>query len=288
MGFVSDTIKAPPDPDARFAGHPWATLPEAALGKAADVPSMLSDTERRLYLWLAEHWATGRGAVVDLGAFAGGSTACLAEGVRRSGRQTRVFAFDRFQASHAAKTQILAQNGVEPFDGDDILPLARGLLSPWEPLVTLVPGDIEEATWECDPIEILVIDAAKSARAADRIAETFFPHLVPGRSVVVHQDFLHWKLPWLPAQMEWMSNCFVPVAHCPRDTVVFLCTRTPGPEDLFKGKVQGRHDAVIADALAAMSLKVRDWGLDDKLAAQFRALARNPKMRRSKDFTVRP
>lgn len=273
---------------ALFRSAPWTELPAETLGPSNAVPSMISDAERRLYLWLTESWSTEQGAVVDLGAFAGGSTACLAEGLVRSGKLARVHAFDRFRADKKTKETVLYPAGVPPFEGADLLPVAQELLSPWSANVTLVPGEIEDAVWRGGPIEIMVIDAAKTARATDRIAEIFFPHLIPGHSIVVQQDFLHWKLPWLPAQMEWMSGSFTPLVACPRDTVVFLCTSVPGPDALAKGRVRGRRDTELADALAAAGVRFRGWGLDDYFAGQSRALGRNPRARRAKDFTTRP
>lgn len=267
---------------------PWQDLPDAALGAALDVPSMISPEERRLYTWLTENWATGAGAIVDLGAFVGGSTACLAQGVDRAGRTTPVAAFDRFKATEEIKKRFLYPAGVGIFDGNETLALAHRLLEPWAPLIDLRQGDIDAATWEGGPIEILVIDAAKTALTADRIAETFFPHLIPGRSIVVHQDFLHWKLPWLPAQMEWLSACFEPMLHCAPETVVHRCTRAPNQTDLARGRIQQRRDRELIDALALTGARLKDWHVADRLATQTRAIRANPNARRAKDFVHRP
>ena len=85
-----------------------------------------------------------------------------------------------------------------------------------------------------------------------------------------------------------MAECFAPLAHCPRDTLVFLCTKRPDAGALAKGKVRGRHDTEIADALAAANLRLKPWDLGDRLATQARALGRNPRKRRAKDYKNRP
>ena len=175
MAIDADTLSDRPIGPDVFKSAPWTRMERAHLGQAASVPSMLSDNERRLYLWLAEVWATGAGAIVDLGAFAGGSTACLAEGARRARREAPVFAYDRFRASETTGKAILLEAGVEPFEGEDILPLARRFLAPWEPLVTLVSGEIEDTAWDAGPIELLVVDAAKSAQAAIGSPRPSFP-----------------------------------------------------------------------------------------------------------------
>jgi len=90
---------APATPQAVFAARRWEDLTDAELGAAAAVPSMLATRERRLYVWLTSRWARGAGAVVDLGCFVGGSTACLAQGLALAGHASRVDAYDRFRAN---------------------------------------------------------------------------------------------------------------------------------------------------------------------------------------------
>lgn len=272
------------DPGAR----PWRALDDADLGSAGAVPTMLSPEERRFYLWLAQHGVSGRGAIVDLGCFAGGSTAYLAEGARQAGHGRPVHAFDRFQASERVKADVLYAAGVAPFEGTNILPLARDLLAPWSDQITLHPGPIEAQTWAGPEIALLIIDAAKSVALADHIAASFFPALIPGHSIVVQQDFLHWKTPWLPAQMELMSTCFRPIAHCAPDTVAFLCTRTLTADALAEGRVTARRDTELAQALKSMGARLAPWDLRPRLATSLAALKRNPHKRRAKDFTRRP
>ena len=249
---------------------------------------MLSRMERRLYLWLAESWATGAGAIVDLGSFVGGSTACLAQGRARRGGVEDVHAFDRFRASETVKANILYDAGLPRFPGEDILPLSQELLAPFDPSVRFWKGEIEAQVWTGDPIGILAVDAAKTASAADRIAEKFFPHLIPGQSVLVQQDFLHWKVPWVPVQMEWMADCFRPVAVVPRDTVVYLCTAPVGPEQLARGRVCRRQDSDFQEALLDVERRLAPWAVTDRIRAQSRAVALNPGLRRAKDFRRRP
>ena len=271
-----------------FRTRPWRRVPDTAFGPADRVPTMLSRMERRLYLWLAENWATGAGAIVDLGSFVGGSTACFAQGRARARGKQPVHAFDRFRASETVKEKLIYPTGFPKFVGDDILPLSRAMLAPFRPAVEFHKGEIEEQVWDAGPIEILAIDAAKTAGSTDRIAEIFFPHLIPGRSLVVQQDFLHWKVPWVPAQMEWMADCFRPVAVVPRDTVVYLCTASVDTAALEAGRVRRRSDAELREALDAAAIRLAPWAVADRLDAQARAVDLNPGLRRAKDFRRRP
>ncbi len=281
-------MKAGPSVSKVFHQRPWRKVPDEAFGPADRVPTMLSRMERRLYLWLAEHWAEDAGAIIDLGSFVGGSTACLAQGRARAERQQPIHAYDRFRASETLKESMIYPTGFPRFVGNDILPLSRAMLAPFRPAVKFHKGEIEDQIWDNGPIEILAIDAAKTAASTDRIAQIFFPHLVPGRSLVVQQDFLHWKVPWVPAQMEWMDRWFTPVAVVPRDTVVYLCTAAIGPEALEAGRVCRRRDADLQGALAAASHRLERWAVADRLDAQSRAITLNPGLRRAKDFRRRP
>lgn len=241
----------PPEPPAEdtpaaiFAARPWRGLSDPGLEAALGVPSMLSPEETQLYFWLARDWSTGAGATIDLGAFAGGSAARLAAGHRAAARPTPVIAYDQFTADESVKQRLLYSAGIPPFAGNDILLLAHRLLTPWKPMVELRAGDIMEQTWSGDPVELLVIDAAKSATLADHIAVQFFPALIPGRSIVVQQDFLHRVQPWLAVQMFLLADYFTPLARVPRDCMVFLCNRVPPPRALAAARTVGLDDAAM-------------------------------------------
>jgi hypothetical protein len=262
---------------APFAARPWRALPDAALA-AATVPTMLNAEERRLYLWLARDWARGEGAIVDLGCFAGGSAAILAEGQRQAGRALPVHAYDAFRISEPLKARFLYPVGIAPFEGEDMLPVAQALLAPWGTAV-LHPGRIETQVWDGGPIEILAMDASKTAATMDAMAAAFLPAMVPGRGVVIQQDFLHWRQPWIAVQMFLLDACFEPVAHAPRDTVVFRCLRAPSAEEV-KAATCARLDAeAMIGALRAMRDRLRPFGLGKQMRGLIDAVRANPGVR---------
>ncbi|MEM0942663.1 MAG: class I SAM-dependent methyltransferase, partial [Pseudomonadota bacterium] len=230
----------------RLATYPWRAPRWDPSPEAGAVPTMLTREEGRLLTWLGAVWARGAGAVVDLGAFAGGSTARLADGLVRGGRAGEVAAFDLFTVSEAHKAAFLS-----PFPGTDLMPEARRLLEPWP--VTLHRADLAETGWTGGPIEILFIDAMKTPSTADAIAANFYPSLIPGRSVIVHQDYQHWRQPWIAAQMARLPG-LRPVAWCRENSVVFAVDRVPGPRDLAAARVGKMGDAemtaLLREALA--------------------------------------
>ncbi len=269
------------DPDIRalFAGRPWRRVPGTAFGAATDVPTMLNDRERRLYLWLARDWVRGAGAIVDLGCFLGGSTAVLAEGRAQAGGTQPIHAYDRFRISDELAAMYLDGPGSE-----DTTDLVARLIAPWQPGITLHRGDLAGQSWTGGPIELLVVDAAKTAAVADRIAQVFFAHLIPGRSIVVQQDALHWRQPWLPAQMAWMGEAFVPVGRVGRDLVAYLCVKPVDADQLARGRIAGRQDRDLIAGLSMAEADLAELVPEGRTAAQIDALRANPNRRAAKAF----
>lgn len=207
---------------AEFAARPWLSATEADLGAAAQVPTMLTPEEGQLYHWLGRR-VRGEGVTVDLGAYAGGSAARLLSGLELSGRPFHVHSYDRFRSSRAFWARYMPDEPLPEADDADLLPVVQRHLSPWEGRVTLHVGDIGQMRWTGGPVEILSVDAAKGAVLADHIAAEFFPALLPGRSILVQQDYLMAVQPWLCAQMVALRGCFLPLAHVPKVGLVFLC-----------------------------------------------------------------
>ncbi|WP_371225235.1 class I SAM-dependent methyltransferase [Roseovarius sp. 2305UL8-3] len=270
-----------------FAQRPWLALDDSDLGGARGAPSMLNPEEARFYVWLSRTMAGVDGAVVDLGCFAGGSTAYLAEGTRQGGGQAQIHAFDQFAASEKVKERQLYSKGVAPFDGTDILPLAQQVLAPWAPNVHFHKGRIEDSVWEDGPIALLVLDASKTSETMDQMAAIFFPHLIPGQSIIVQQDELHWKEPWIAVQMEAFADHFEPLCHVPGGTVAYRCIKAIDQAALANGAVDGMSDQDMIAALSLAAERLSFLNVADKLARQQEAIRLNPGKRKSWSFKNR-
>ena len=229
---------------AEYAARPWQTVTQADLGAAASVPTMLTPEESLLYHWLGRR-VQGDGAVVDLGAYAGGSAARLLSGLALAGRGNTVHSYDRFRSSRAFWARYMPDEPLPEADDADLLPVVRRHLAPWETQVVLHIGDIGDKRWEGGPIEILSVDAAKGSAMADHIAGQFFPALVSGRSVVVQQDYLMAVQPWLCAQMVGMRDQFLPLAHVPKVGMVFLCVAPVTDAVVAAGRVNDLTDGKL-------------------------------------------
>jgi tetratricopeptide (TPR) repeat protein len=198
--------------------RPWLTLeiPDEILA----VPRMLSDEEARYLIWVTESQFTGCGAVVDLGPWLGGSSVALAEGLRRGGAPTPVHCFDLFEW-RTAYMERSSPRGLK--DGDDFMPVFLDATRSHADRIVAERMDLLAGRWDRGPIEILFVDAAKSWELWSAILRVFGPHLVPGRSRVIHQDFRHPWCHWLPLTIDsrpdvWRELESVAVG----DTVTFV------------------------------------------------------------------
>lgn len=239
---------------AEFAARPWRAVTETDLGPAARVPTMLTPEEGQLYHWLGRRVA-GEGATVDLGAYAGGSAARLLSGLALSGRDFHVHSYDRFRSSRAFWAKFMPDEPLPEADDADLLPVVRRNLAPWSDKVTLHVGDIGDQRWSGGPVEILAVDAAKGAAMADHVAEQFFPALVPGRSILVQQDYLMSVQPWLCAQMIGLRDRFLPLAHVPKVGLVFLCIAPVTPAALEAARVGALTDGKLMQRVR----QAADW-----------------------------
>ncbi len=203
-------------------------LDAAALNQLAGMTSLAERLQFRDY---AAWTYTGQGALVDLGCWLGSTTIPLADGLaenRHPGtRRRRVLAFDQF----------VWEEWMEPFvqgtpvagrfaPGDSFREEFERRCVPWRDRIEVCPRDLTCFEWTGGPIEFLLIDAMKSWPLANAIARTFFPHLIPGVSLVVHQDFAHYYTSWIHLQTYRLRDYFQPVTDVEGScSLVFRLTR---------------------------------------------------------------
>jgi hypothetical protein len=239
--------------------QPWRAVARP-VEEVNPIPSMIHPDESLLLYWLAAHYYRGEGRIVDLGPLAGGSAHSLAAGLadRKSDNRPRgqIDSYDFWGYLRNFQEYFPGQD-LKP--GDDLLGFFKTNLGPLLPYVTPHKGDLCSYPWPDDPIEILFIDAAKTPACMDFIARRLFPHLIPGRSIVIHQDYISATCPWIHLVMEHLrdsfeyvdspeggSVCFVPVRPIPENAL---------PDDFFEA-------LPVADArrrLRGARANVRGW-----------------------------
>jgi hypothetical protein len=173
------------------------------------VGSMLSYDERMVL-----HWATREGnpttrVVVDAGCFLGGSTLALAGGIaaRADGTPATVHSYDLFRFGSPTEHHWVPE-GFDFAVGASTVPVFEHHVARVRPMVLPHAGDIRQAQWSADPIGVLFVDVAKSWSTGDAVWRQFFPALVPGESLIIQQDLVHWGHPWCAIVMELLADRF--------------------------------------------------------------------------------
>lgn len=198
-----------------------------------DTPSMMSLPEKQFLFGLASRYYAGKGVIVDAGIFLGGSTRCFGEGVRSNPQLEEIMrawprpivSYERaivnpnmplFFKKHGVA---LAAAAGESFEAE-----LRRNIEPVKDLVDLRIGDFMDAGELDRPVEILFLDILKAPGLSLRAFQMFHSRLIPGRSVVVHQDYFFEELPWIKTHQEALADYFDFVGEI-GSSAVFLCRK---------------------------------------------------------------
>lgn len=203
---------------------------------------MLSLEERQLLYWLTAHYRAGAGGIVDGGCFVGGSTVALAEGLRAAGGDGVVDVYDMFEVEGYMAELYFGEDGLRA--GESFRPVFDRNTAHVEDLLRVHEGDVTQIGWSGDPIEVLFVDLSKSWSLNDYIVEEMFSCLIPGRSVVVQQDYVFPGCPWVILTMEHFRDYFEPVAFAEYSSMVYVC-REQVPRGLPRVS-ELSHDEMLA------------------------------------------
>ena len=178
------------------------------------VPTMLSVQERALLYVLARDYTDpAHGAIVDAGCFLGGSTVALLAGLRD--RPTPwtgppLVSYDLFRVESYTYDTYFA-NHPHKHVGDSFRDLYDGNVTGFGVPHVTREGDLAQIGWDGGPIQILFLDALKSWALADVAQHHLLSNVIPGRTLIVHQDYGWGGMPWIHLGVEviWQSLRFV-------------------------------------------------------------------------------
>ncbi len=226
-----------PDADVvALKSKPWDRQDFAVPAHLFSVPGMLTLPEKRLLYYLASEYYAGQGAILDMGAFLGGSTICFAAAVaEREFDEPLIHSYDLFKLSNFEREKFF-RDTPPPKDLRTRHIFEENLRS-YSHLLSVHDGDVLNFQWEAGPIELLFIDIAKSYKVFDHLISSYFPALVPHRSLVILQDYLfHLSGPWHHVVMERLSEYFEYVVDTDINSVVFVL-RKEIPEEVLRGSL---------------------------------------------------
>jgi hypothetical protein len=233
--------------------RPWRELEAPA--EVLSVPTMLSPQELALLYALARDYASGDGAIVDAGCFLGGSSAALLAGVRDRPSPwpgPPVASYDLFEVEDYTVEQFFSGEDRRAV-GDTFRPLYDRRIGRFPGPHAVHEGDIASFGWDGGPIEVLFLDVLKTWEVNDAVLRDFFPHVVPGRTLLVHQDYGWGEAPWIQITVELMRDSLRWIDALPYATHVFLVER-PIPDSVLETRVKDlpadRKLALIDQAIA--------------------------------------
>ena len=218
--------------------RPWRQidLPTDALS----VPTMLTEDERKLLYGLARDYAADDAAIVDAGCFLGGSTAALLAGLRdrpEPWRGPALESYDRFRVE-AYTIPLFFAGKTDVREGDSFRASFDAHVRDFGVPHVVHEGDVTNIGWSGGPIDVLFLDLVKSWKINDAVLRDFFPFLVPGRSVIVHQDYGWGAMPWLPITVELMRDSLRLIDRMEAGTHAFFVER-PFPAGLLERGLRG-------------------------------------------------
>lgn len=161
---------------------------------------------------------------------------------------------DLFEVDYSASTHYAEFIGGRPI-GADLRPVFESVVgADLLPYVDVHAGDLLGHRWVGEPIDVLFVDVAKTWELNDHVMHEFLPSLVPGRSVVVQQDYVHEWLPWVHITMELLARHFERLEVIPGSpSVVYGCIRSVNASDLprhVRDIPEGRLEELFDQAVA--------------------------------------
>jgi hypothetical protein len=188
----------------------WWSVDVPDLAWFGATPTMLSPGEIKMLYWLARQHPglTPDQVVVDLGPFLGGSTVALGAGLKARGtlELPRLYAYDMFRVPQDGYSQGLI--AVARPVGTSVLDLYHEQIVPVSNLVAICPGDFAQARLPAAQRALLFVDLAKTWALNQHVIEECFPRLVPGRALLIQQDYNDHSCPHLHVTMAIYQDHF--------------------------------------------------------------------------------
>lgn len=193
---------------------PWQLL-DIKLKKC---PAMLSDEEKKYLYWVGQDVWKGKGEIVEIGCWLGGSTCHLVMGLRENERfiGRKVYVFDNFVWNNFYDQELRKKCDEDPeiknlIEKTDYFKKPIKSNKSFEPLFKAIckneldrldvkcaellehpykrPGG-ELLTWPTTKkVEILFIDAAKTWYSLHYLFSIFSKSLIPDKSLIISQDY---------------------------------------------------------------------------------------------------
>lgn len=199
--------------------------------------SMMTEEEQNYLYQFAKNQYVGEGTIVDLGCWLGASTVALAKGLQENGRidvrNSKIHSFDLFRWD-VSMNLFLNDTSLQFAPGESFLEEYLHRIEPWKDQVQVYEGDLQDFPWNGGAIEFLFIDAMKSWELTTSIIQQYFGSLIPGRSIVYHQDYAFFGAFWIHLSMYRLRDYFEPLKDVPKSWGFVFRLKKAIPDDLLQ------------------------------------------------------
>ena len=215
------------------------------------ISSMITSDESLYLHWLARECYRGEGEIVDAGCLLGGATVSLACGLEANhhvaNKAGRIHSYDLFKFWEGFRGHILP-NDTSLNQGESLLPLFMQNIEPYRKFIQVEPGNISHKPWGAGPIEIFFIDLDKDWGIHNHLMREFFPWLIPGRSIIVQQDWFHYGCWWIHLTMQHLQEYFE-VLHNPYGATLGFRLLDKIPDELLQQDLSNAFDREEIESL---------------------------------------
>ncbi len=176
-------------------------------GYTRELLGMTTKAEQEYFTNYGKSIYEGKGEVVDLGCWLGSTTIPLVKGLLENPHFTnsnrKVFAYDAFVWYEGMNDSVAGSNLFNKYKtGDSFLSEYKKRTQKYASYIEIYAGDLKMIGWNKGNIEFLLVDAMKNWELTNSILKDFYTHLVPNKSLVLHQDFSHFFTPWIHL-LQW-------------------------------------------------------------------------------------
>lgn len=194
-------------------------------------PTMLTPQEQMLLYLLAKEYYSGEGAIFDAGICLGGCTESFARGL--AARDTLppispiIHAYELGIADEDYVTQfIFNAYGEERHKGDSFVDIIQKNIDgmPCRDVIQFFPGDILLKPYP-ETIEIMFLDVCKLQNINFKM-QKLFARLIPGKSIVLQQDYVHAWHPYIHTTMGYLADYFEPIGPTWYSTFPFILKKS--------------------------------------------------------------
>ena len=170
---------------------------------------------------LARDYYSGAGEIVDFGNPSGAVARALSEGLARNTAAAstvrRIHSFDTFRVDNKVSAGLF-DRPIDP--ADSVLPEYLDALGPRSDAVNLYEMPLNVVEWFGKPVEVVIAGNLRDPRTTAHLFAQFAPHMMAGKSVLVHQEAFSRYRTWTASQLAFLADHFT-LLSIRRDTATY-------------------------------------------------------------------